>query len=77
MYKHYQLGKYSIGAVFSVLSVTISACTDANSTASIETAVNSYCQNEQQLVLGTAEYEKCVAERTDFVVQAARRGAIF
>ena len=77
MYKHFQLGKYSIGTVFAVFSVTISACTDANSTASIETAVNSYCQNEQQLVPGTAEYEKCVVERTDYILLAARRGVLF
>ena len=77
MYKHCHLGKYSIGTVFAVFSVTISACTDANSTASVETAVNNFCQNERQLTPGTAEYEECVAERTDSVVQNAGKAALF
>ena len=77
MYTPSQLSRTSIGAAVGLMLLTVSACTDANSTASVETAVNNFCQNEQQLTPGTAEYEKCVAERTDYVVQAARRGAIF
>jgi len=77
MYISSQLSKYSIGVVFGVLILTISACTGSNSTASVETAVDNYCQNEKKLMPGTAEYERCVAERTDYVIQASRRGANF
>ena len=77
MYTSPQLGKFSIYAGIGVILLTLSACTDTSGSASVETSVDNYCQNEKQLTPGTAEYETCIAERTDFVVQAARRGAVF
>jgi len=77
MYTPSQLSRTSIGAAVGLMLLTVFACTDANSTASVETAVNNFCQNEQQLTPGTAEYEICVAERTDSVLQDAGKAAIF
>jgi len=47
MYTPSQLSRTSIGAAVGLMLLTVFACTDANSTASVETAVNNFCQNEQ------------------------------
>ena len=77
MYTPSQLSRTSIGAAVGLMLLTVSACSGADSTASVEAAVNNFCQNEQQLTPGTAEYEKCVVERTDYVRQNAAKAAIF
>ena len=77
MHTSSRLRKASIGAVVGSIVLTMSACTGANSTASVEAAVDNFCQNEQQLTSGTAEYEKCVAERTDSVLQGAGIVGVF
>lgn len=71
-----QLSRYSIRAAVCMITLTVSACTDGSSNESIATAVDNYCQNEQQLTPGTAEYEKCISERTALVEQAIRRGTL-
>ena len=72
-----ELSRHSICAFLGLTVLTMSACTDSDNTASVKSAVNNFCQNENKLTPGTAEYEKCVAERTDYIVQASRRGALF